>query len=1112
MISLLPWVWKCKLLFIMKLTFSLSVLCVLQAFATDTFSQNLKLNINQKNITVKGALRMIEDKTDYYFMYSALVVDDKRVIDIEAVNKSVPEILDDIFKGTDISYVIDGRLIALSKEGESSSFIQQARPVSGKVTDTSGSPLPGVSVIIKGTNQGIVTDGNGNYSLLNVSENAVLVFSFVGMKVQEITVGGKTQINVKMEEETLGINEVVVTALGISREKKVLGYAVQEVKGELVEKSKELDINNSLNGRVAGVFVSQGRANVGNSNARIVIRGESSISGSNTPLYIVDGFPASYADPNDIESMSVLKGPAATALYGSRASGGVIVITTKTGKKAKGVRIDINSSMTVANPKVLPDYQTDYGQGMGGVYNSAKSSSWGPAFAGSSAIQQLWGGNEWKCYKDNVEKFYQTGTTFNNNVSINSSDEISDFRLSFTDVRQKGMIPETSFRSHNIDLNTSRRLNDKLEVKANVKFKLENTPNNSSYDPRLMPLNVSLEALKEYWNEETNSQVIWQDQNDNPYFSLHEDEIGNKTSALVGNLVFSYDFTSYLNLTVRGSGSLTNGKDFQERAFGHLGNNSNGLENKYGSYYLNKSTSSETNCDFLLTYNKSFKDWSVKVSLGGNNMITQGEYLNATNEQLLVPASYTMSNHRHYPIVNSYIGPKKIINSLYSFANLGYKDMVYLDLTARNDWSSALPRDNNSYFYPSAALSVLMNNMINLPSAISLWKVRANYAMVGNDTDAGQLQMLYYFTTGSNGTAGISEENTLPELNLKPELTTAFEIGSELNLLNSRLKLDFTYYKANTKNQIWAVQLSDVTGYEYAIKNAGKVRNRGFEIMLGGTPLVAKDFSWNTSLNWSADRSVVLELDPSNPDLKYTQSVASYTYTMDQIGERRGQIYSRTGRRFIYDPEVHEQSLAKYDGALYYDAAKDLPRVSEISVIGNVNPDWIAGWENTFNYKNWTLSTLFVGVYGNSYYAGFEKSMMDVGLDPVTGGDRDAVLPEGVWDSPEGVRPFQPGDEITADAYYGDYLVDGQINDIWVKDGSYFKLKEASLSYNLPSRIIKYTFLKGATLSVIGRNLISISKAKYEDPEIYQGKTPGISNSGNVPMPRTWTCTLNLKF
>ncbi len=273
MISLLPWVWKCKLLFIMKLTFSLSILCVLQAFATDTFSQNLKLNINQKNITVKGALRMIEDKTDYYFMYSALVVDDKRVIDIDAVNKSVPEILDDIFKGTDISYVIDGRLIALSKEGESSSFIQQARPVSGKVTDTSGSPLPGVSVIIKGTNQGIVTDGNGNYSLLNVSENAVLVFSFVGMKVQEITVAGKTQINVKMEEETLGINEVVVTALGISREKKVLGYAVQEVKGELVEKSKELDINNSLNGRVAGVFVSQGRANVGNSNARIVIRG-----------------------------------------------------------------------------------------------------------------------------------------------------------------------------------------------------------------------------------------------------------------------------------------------------------------------------------------------------------------------------------------------------------------------------------------------------------------------------------------------------------------------------------------------------------------------------------------------------------------------------------------------------------------------------------------------------------------------------------------------------------------------------------------------------------------------------------------------------------------------
>ena len=1100
-----------KLRLIMKLTLFL-VLGLCFSVSAKSYSQTKRMDINMTGSTLRDVMGYVEEHSEFVFLYKKEDLNLSKKVDVQLTDATIDQILEQVLKDERVTYDVYERQIVIRRAESNPSIQQQKVAISGKVSDSkTGEVLPGVNIVVKGTLIGTISDVNGKYTLNIPKGNISLVFSFIGYKNKEVILGNQEIVDVTMEIEVQNLNEIVATALGISREKKALGYAVQEVKGEVVEKSKELDVNNSLNGRVAGVFVSQGRANVGNSNSRIVIRGESSISGSNAPLYIVDGFPASFANPNDIESMSVLKGPAATALYGSRASGGVIVITTKSGKKSKGVRIEVNSSLTIANPEILPDYQTEYGQGIGGVYNSTKNSSWGPAFGGP-AVKQLWGGNEWVSYKDNVKNFYDTGTTYNNNVAINSSDEISDFRLSYTDIRQKGMVPNTKFNSQNIDLNTRRKLTNKLEVKANVKFKMENTPNNSSFDPRLMPQNLNLDVLRNYWNKETNSQVIWQDQNDNPYFSLYEDEIGNKRSTMVGNIVLSYDFTKELNLTVRGSGTLINGKDEQKRAFGHMGNSASGLENKYGSFYLNKYTSSETNSDFLLTYNKRIKDLSIKFSIGGNNMETQGENLNALNEQLLVPSSYTMSNHRNYPIVNSYLGPKKIVNSLYSFANLGYKDMVYLDLTARNDWSSALPRNNNSYFYPSAALSVLMNNIIILPSAISLWKLRTNYAMVGNDTDPGKLQMLYYFTAGANGTAGISEENTLPELNLKPELTTAMEFGSELSLLQNRLKLDFTYYNAVTKNQIWAVQLSDVTGYNYAIKNAGKVRNRGFEVMLGGTPVATKDFSWNTSLNWSADRSTVLELDPSNPDLKFTQEVASYTFTQDQIGQRRGQIYSRTARRFVYDPKIHDASLAQYNGSLYFDQAKDLPRVSAITVIGNVNPNWIAGWENTFNYKNWTFSALIVGVYGNSYYAGFEKQMYDQGLDPIEGGNRKAVLPTGVWDSPQGIRAFKAGDEITADAYYGDYLVDGEINDIWVKDGSYCKLKEATLSYNLPSGIIKNSFIQGATVSVIGRNLISISKAKYEDPEIFQGKTPGISTPGNVPMPRTFTFSINVKF
>ena len=454
-----------------------------------------------------------------------------------------------------------------------------------------------------------------------------------------------------------------------------------------------------------------------------------------------------------------------------------------------------------------------------------------------------------------------------------------------------------------------------------------------------------------------------------------------------------------------------------------------------------------------------------------------------------------------------------MINSLYAFANFGYKDMAYLDLTARNDWSSALPKENNSYFYPSATLSALMHNVIDLPKVVSFWKLRANYAMVGNDTGAGRLQMLYYFTAGTDGQAGIAEETTYPELNLKPELTTAYEFGSEINFLKNRVKLDFTYYHAITKNQIWSVQLSDVSGYTNAIKNAGEVKNRGFEFTIGGTPIKTNNFTWNSTLNWSADRSFVLELDPDNPDLKFTQRVATNTFTIDQVGERRGQIYSKTARVFKYDPTQHDANLAKFDGLLYHDGAKDLPRMTDLEIIGNVNPDWIAGWENTFKYKNFTLNALIVGVYGNSFYAGFEKEMMKLGLDPITGGNRDAVLPEGVWDSPDGIRLFQPGDEIAAAEYYGDYLVDGEINDIWVKDGSYVKLKELSLTYNLPAKFLQNTFLSEAGFTLVGRNLYTISDVKYIDPEIFTGSTPGISNETNgVPLPRTWALNVNLKF
>ncbi|WP_223552191.1 SusC/RagA family TonB-linked outer membrane protein [Aestuariivivens sp. NBU2969] len=1106
----------------MKFSILFFIITLIRVQADSGYAQNTKISLNADNITVLEVIDRIESNTEFKFFYSNEELELDRKISIHVKNKNIKEVINLMFGKGKVSFKIIDRHIVISKINKNSldeirtglllkkaeSTIQQIE-IEGIVTDLSGVPLAGANIIEKGTSNGSQTDFDGNFKLSVTNTNAILVISYIGFATQEISIDGKTNFEIVLKEDTAKLDEIVVTALGISREKKALGYAVQEVQGEIFEKTKELDLNNSLNGRVSGVFISQGRSNLGTSNARVVIRGESSIGGNNNPLYIVDGFPASYVNPNDIESLSVLKGPAATALYGSRAAAGVIVITTKSGKRSEVLSIEVASNVTISNPSVLPDYQTEYGQGLGGVYNPSISLSWGPAFT-EPAIQQLWGGNEWRAYPNAIKEAYNTGVTLNNNVALSGGNEKSDFRLSYTNVDQTGMIPNTKFNEHTIDLNTSRNFTDKFSVRAGVKYRLSNTPNNGSFDPRFIPLNVNPDALKNYLDENGN-QVLYRQQVDNPYFTLNEDQNITKNKNLFLSLDLNYKFNDFLNLQVRSAAGINDGKNEYRGAFGHAG-----VNRQFGSYRFNKYSSSESNTDFLLTYKKDFNAFSVKTSVGANHLQTNRENISVQVNQLLTEGSYTVSNYRQLPITRSSVGPKKIVNSLYAYANLGYKNLAYLDLTIRNDWSSSLPKANNSFSYPSASLSLLAHNMLDLPKTFNFWKIRANYAQVGNDTDPGRLQMLYFFTQGTGGVAGIDEENTFPELNLKPELSTAYEFGTEFKFFNNRLNLDFTYYNSVTENQIWRVPLSEVSGYNFAIKNVGKVESKGFEVSLGATLIKSDSFTWRSNINWSSDRSVVQELDPNNPELEFTQQVASNTFIIDRVNQRRGQIYSKTARRFVYDPQIHNSSLQQYNGMMYHDSAKDLPRVAELSVIGNVNPDWIAGWENNFTYKGWSLGALVTSVYGNSFYAGFEKDFVGDGFDPITAGDRSSVLPDGIWDSPTGIRPFAPGDEITADQYYGDYLTDGEINDIWVRDGSYVKIKEVSLSYSLPSKLLSNLFIKEARFTLLGRNLYTFSDVKYIDPEIFVNNggltTAGISVPNTLPLARTWAFNINLRF
>jgi TonB-linked SusC/RagA family outer membrane protein len=991
----------------------------------------------------------------------------------------------------------------------------QVYPISGTIVDEAGEPLSGVNVSVKGTTIGVISDVNGKYSISVPDKRAILVFSYVGLSSQEITAGERTIIDVTMTEDARLIDEVVVTALGLQREKKALGYAVQDVKGDAIAQSRELDVVNALNGRVSGVYVTHGGGGLDGGGSRIVIRGENSMSGNNSPLFVIDGVPGNAGDvaADDIESVSVLKGPAASALYGSRALSGVVLITTKSGTKSSGLSVEVNSNSMWQSPLVLPEYQTDYGQGQGGKFEFNNSQAWGANLNGT--------GNA-----DNIKNFYETGHILTNNVSITRASENNSIRLSYTNVSQKGIIPNTDLTHNRFDLFSSWELFNNFRINANVKFIKKNSSNDQSPNPYQWPADIDLNDLKDYWETPGEKQKIFRYENDNPYFSLYENLCPWENERWFSNISAKYDFLKHFSATARMSyiSESSQNEWFVSPA-------SEGFDNSHprkdGGYSTRMKRGKEINSDFLLSYENLFANDLVflKASFGGSHAYTSwnNEIYGKTYQLLSGVPVYTLGNYQTYPRVTSNYGPDKIINSLYAFVNLGYRNMLYLDITGRNDWSSTLPANNNSYFYPSVSLSGILTEMISLPQAISFWKVRTSYAGVGKDTNPGVIQPDFYFTEGTGGIAGIAEGGVKREYNLKPELASSFEVGTDLRLFNNRLEVDVNYYNTITRNQIWNVQVSNISGYSYAMKNAGKVSSHGLEVSLSGYPVKSKQFSWHTGVNWSFDRSYIDELDPANPDLVFTIKLAEGMYTHDKLGDRRGALYSRYAKKFAYDPAIHSPDLAAYDGAILHDQAKKIQRSEELAVLGNYNPDWIGSWYNTLQWKGFTFSMLLTCSYGNDFFASFEKAYYRYGYAPETGIDRNngGVLPVNeLWDDPNrGIHPFGPGDEIDPETYYKEHIGDGENNDYWIRDGSYLKLKEASLTYDFPQIRSSRSFIKGISVSLIGRDLAVWSNVKWVDPEIYgsddEGRwlqVPGVSKAGGVPSTRSIGFSVKLQI
>lgn len=1007
----------------------------------------------------------------------------------------------------------------------SSATAQQS--VTGTVTGEDGLGIPGVSVIESGTSNGTITDIDGVYTI-SVADDATIVFSFVGMQTVQEPVNGRSTIDVTLVESQIGLEEVVVTALGISKEKKSLGYAVTEVGGDDISVVKDHNPANSLVGKVAGVVVTQGSGSPG-SGSRVIIRGNNSITGNNQPLIVVDGVPIDATgsnsggsvynstvtgggitdiNPDDIESISVLKGPNAAALYGSRAGNGVLLITTKKGTKGKGLGVSINSNITFDNPMLLPDYQNEFGQGSqgnvpGNVEDLKNSTgSWGQRLDGSSQMYYTGEERPYSAQSNNVEDFFQTGAKYINSIAIAGAGESHSIRFSYTNNKTESMIPNSDLRSHNFNLRGVVDLNDKLTLDAKATYfwqELNNAANQGSEGILAyvygMPRNVDIEDLKTYQNpEESLNSISYGALGANPYWILYNDYRTDRRERILGFGKLNYEFTPWLSAFARVGTDVTQMKSESVNQPGHHFYTS-------GRLTFSNTRVTETNADFLLMFNKDVTpDLNLSVNAGGNHSYRTYEYQSIYGEDFKIPSRATVANTvtqrpSYTPL------REKEVNSLYFQASLSYRDFAYLDVTGRNDWSSTLPEDNRSYFYPSVTGSLLLDDFIDPEEDVfNLLKVRASWANVGNDTSPYQLYQYYNLANdGYLGLTQLSRPSTKPNEDLLPENIASFEVGMEGSMFDNRMFFDFSWYNIKTTDQIFSVPVPSSTGFSYFLENIGETSNKGVELLVGGIPVKTGDFSWETSVNFAKNNNKLVELTEDLDSYVYNESNSGNIRLQATVGGGYGDLYGTTWR-------------TNDAGQIVVDANGRPQASTEKEYLGNSQPDWTAGFTNTFTYKDVSLRFLIDARIGGQIYSQTNAALVGSGVVKETLQYReDGIVVDGVVLQDDGSYT-QNTTEISAQDYWGS--VSGIASE-YVFDQTNVRLRELVLSYNVPQSLIRDTFIQGATIGLVGRNLFFIYKdIDHVDPE----SSLGTGNNGqgilsyNLPTARSIGFNVNIKF
>ncbi|MEZ4955078.1 MAG: SusC/RagA family TonB-linked outer membrane protein [Saprospiraceae bacterium] len=1022
---------------------------------------------------------------------------------------------------------------------------QAQSDISGLVLDgMTNKPLTGATIVVEGTTNAAISDGQGQFQLKQVLPNAYLLVDFLGYKRARVAVNNQQQIEISLVENIAFMEEVVVTALGLERSSKQLGYSVEQLDGADISEVKSANLVQTLAGKIAGVTVTQGATGIGSS-SKITIRGEASFT-NNSPLFVVDGTPISNrtvfnqtneaaagfqevdfgngamdVNPDDIASISILKGPSAAALYGTRASNGVILITTKKGREEKGLDVSFNSSFSIETPFQLPKFQNQYGQGnsgqfefvdgLGGGVNDNNTYSWGPRLDAGILIPQfdspvtllngsvVRGGDvavhggapitatPFISHPDNLKDFYRTGTTLTNNLAFGGGFAKGGYRLSLTDMRNTSIIPGSNLERQTVSANLSFLPTEKWEINSSFSYintQSDNRPANGYGSENVNyslvawgPRSLDIKALRDYWQpglEGLQQYSFNYTFFDNPYFILQENRNAFDRHRLFGNLSVQHILDEHWSIRAStGLDRLDEDRTFRR----HFSSN----RFSKGAYAEQAISYQERNSDLQVNYTNRLGDFGFDVIAGANRMD-----LTATSQQLQTlalaqPGIFNLGNAAA-PVAAFPFDNEKRINSIFAVAKMDFLNCIFLEITGRNDWSSALATpasaDNVSFFYPSVSTSVLLSDIFSLPAKISFAKVRASWAQVGNDTDPYQTSGAFVAQTPFLSQPTFSAQNVIANNHLKPEKTTAVELGADVRFFDDRLSLDLTYYNALTNNQIISLPVAISSGYEQQVVNGGAVRSEGVEMFFGATPILTPDFSWKSAVNFSHNTTRVEDL-PNEIEGRLTLAYSRVYDNVNQTvwhqvdeGGRVGDLYG-TG----YLKNDNGDFVIDQNGRYIVD--------NTLKKLGNYNPDFIVGWSNQLRFKNWQLGFLLdwrqggILVSRTLALAGVGGQLEETANRPEAGIVAEGVVKFGM----AGDEQFLPNTTaIPAETYYRQYY-DRNHEENNTYDASYVKLREFSLSYTFPKVGSKRMDVQNLRISLFGRNLFALSDIPHFDPE-----------------------------